>query len=137
MIIILPSQFIKGVELFNQEDFFGQHDIFEELWIKSEKNDKRRLLYQGILNIGVGFYHFKNGNLNGSKKQLQKGVSRLKDFYELANNNKYRLKSKVSSFNWLKIFIEESKNWQDWLTNTKNYKKNPLFPKIELFNFPE
>ena len=137
MVISLPEKFNEGIDLFNEEDFYGQHDIFEELWIKSEKNDKRRLLYQGILNIGVGFFHFKQGNLRGSRKQLEKGISRLKDFYETALDDEYRLKSKVSSFKWLEIFIEESINWQYWVTNNQNHKKIPLFPKIDIDHSPK
>lgn len=134
MIIILPPQFIKGVELFNQEDFYGQHDVFEELWMKLEKDDIRRLLYQGILNIGVGFYHFKKENFRGSTKQIHKGITRLENFYRISGNKKYRLKTIVSPFTWLKIFIEETKIWQDWIINTNNYDIIPSFPKIKFNN---
>lgn len=39
-----------------------------------------RFLYQGILQIGVGFYHLKNGNWRGATGLLRNGAVRLKEF---------------------------------------------------------
>lgn len=39
-----------------------------------------RFLYQGILQVGVGFYHLHNGNWNGAVGILRYGIRRLQDF---------------------------------------------------------
>jgi predicted metal-dependent hydrolase len=39
-----------------------------------------RYLYQGILQVGVGFYHLQNGNWRGATGLLRNGTIRLKEF---------------------------------------------------------
>jgi len=39
-----------------------------------------RFLYQGILQVGVGFYHLANGNWRGATGLLYRGAARLKEF---------------------------------------------------------
>ena len=39
-----------------------------------------RFLYQGILQVGVGFYHQQNGNWRGATGLLRNGMERLKEF---------------------------------------------------------
>ena len=39
-----------------------------------------RFLYQGILQVGVGFYHLQNGNWRGATGLLRNGTQRLKEF---------------------------------------------------------
>jgi predicted metal-dependent hydrolase len=136
---IFPEKLLYAIMLFNSEDFYGQHDVLEYLWINLQKSDQRRLIYQGILNIGVGFYHFKLKNSNdkknhirGCQKQLNKGLNRLKQFYKTAKNDQYRLHNKTLDFEWLKRFIEDVQNWQDWLLKTSNYEETPPYPKINI-----
>lgn len=39
-----------------------------------------RYLYQGILQVGVGFYHQQNGNWRGATGVLRSGIERLREF---------------------------------------------------------
>ena len=39
-----------------------------------------RFLYQGILQVGVGFYHLQNGNWRGATGLLRNGTVRLREF---------------------------------------------------------
>ncbi len=39
-----------------------------------------RFLYQGILQVGVGFYHLQNGNWRGATGLLRNGTARLEEF---------------------------------------------------------
>jgi len=39
-----------------------------------------RGLYHGILQVGVGFHHWRNGNFHGASTLLEEGVERLRDF---------------------------------------------------------
>ena len=133
------GKFLEAIKLFNSEDFYGQHDILEYLWLNLLKSDPRRLVYQGILNIGVGFYHYtlrnsqdNKNHIRGCKKQLNKGMIRLKQFYEIAKNDKYQFLSGTIDFEWLKFFIEEVEIWQKWLLNKPDFEKHPVYPKINI-----
>ena len=39
-----------------------------------------RSLYHGILQIGVGFHHWRNGNFHGASTLLEEGIERLRPF---------------------------------------------------------
>jgi predicted metal-dependent hydrolase len=39
-----------------------------------------RGLYHGILQVGVGFHHWRNGNFHGASTLLEEGIERLRDF---------------------------------------------------------
>ena len=39
-----------------------------------------RFLYQGILQVGVGFYHQQNGNWRGATGLIRNGTARLREF---------------------------------------------------------
>jgi predicted metal-dependent hydrolase len=39
-----------------------------------------RGLYHGILQVGVGFHHWRNGNYHGASTLLEEGIERLRPF---------------------------------------------------------
>jgi predicted metal-dependent hydrolase len=39
-----------------------------------------RGLYHGILQVGVGFHHWRNGNFHGASTLLEEGIERLRVF---------------------------------------------------------
>jgi hypothetical protein len=45
-----------------------------------EEPGRVRFLYQGILQVGVGFYHQQNGNWRGATGVLRSGIERLHEF---------------------------------------------------------
>ena len=45
-----------------------------------EEPRRVRFLYQGILQVGVGFYHQQNGNWRGATGVLRNGIERLREF---------------------------------------------------------
>ena len=49
--------------------------MLEDLW-REERGDIREL-YQGILQVGVGFYHLERGNYRGAVNLLDYGIARL------------------------------------------------------------
>ncbi|MHA1990721.1 MAG: DUF309 domain-containing protein [Candidatus Hodarchaeales archaeon] len=139
MLYSFPKEFLEGIKFFNLEEFYKQHDVFENLWKNLDKKDYRRMIYQGILNIGVSFYHFmmrnsndKKNHLKGCQKQLNKGLNRLRHFYEISKNDKYRFENEIIDFDWLKVFIYQVQTWQKWFLNTSNYDLHPSYPKIKI-----
>ena len=74
----LPDLALKGIEEFNRGEFYECHEYLEEAWMQEPR--RVRFLYQGILQVGVGFYHLQNGNWRGATGLLRNGTIRLKEF---------------------------------------------------------
>jgi predicted metal-dependent hydrolase len=73
-----PADFLKGIHEFNEGEFFEQHETLELLWRATESDI--RYLYQGVLLIGVGFYHQQQGNYHGTQAKLSAGIEMLEWF---------------------------------------------------------
>ncbi len=73
-----PSELVLGIAEFNAGKFFEQHETLELLW--RETRPPIRGLYHGILQIGVGFHHWRNGNFHGATVLLEEGIERLRPF---------------------------------------------------------
>ncbi len=74
----IPELVLQGIEEFNKGEFYECHEYLEEAWMQEPR--RVRFLYQGILQIGVGFYHLQNGNWRGATGLLRNGIIRLKEF---------------------------------------------------------
>ncbi len=73
-----PPELLKGIHEFNEGKFFEQHETLELLW-RAERGEIRAL-YQGILHVGVGFYHLQHGNFHGAVTKLGTGIAMLEHF---------------------------------------------------------
>ncbi len=73
-----PAALLHGIEEFNRQEFFEQHETLEGIWIG--ESDAVRYLYQGILQIGVGFYHWRRGNWRGAVAKLGHGLAKLEPY---------------------------------------------------------
>ena len=78
----VPELVLKGIEEFNKGEFYECHEYLEEAWM--QEPGRVRFLYQGILQVGVGFYHQRNGNWRGATGLLRNGTIRLKEFEPVA-----------------------------------------------------
>jgi predicted metal-dependent hydrolase len=66
--------YVQFVYYFNVErDYFECHEVLEELWLEEGRDP----LYQGLLQVAVGLYHFRNDNLGGAIKLLTAAVEKL------------------------------------------------------------
>ncbi|HKW79213.1 MAG TPA: DUF309 domain-containing protein [Candidatus Limnocylindria bacterium] len=66
------------MEQFNEGEFFEQHETLELLWRDTRTPD--RGLYHGILQIGVGLHHWREGNFHGASVLIDEGIERLRPF---------------------------------------------------------
>src|ERR687891_2438463 len=73
-----PARLRQGIEEFNRGEFFEQHETLELEWI--DETDPVRYLYQGILQVGVGFEHLRRGNANGARRLWRRGIGYLEPF---------------------------------------------------------
>ena len=71
-----PAELQRAIEEFNGGDWFESHETLEELWV-GEKGELRDF-YQGLLQVAVALYHWRNGNLKGALHLLQKGSDCLR-----------------------------------------------------------
>jgi predicted metal-dependent hydrolase len=74
-----PLELRRAIAEFNSGEFFEQHETLELLWRATP--DEIRHLYEGILQIGVGFYHLlEKRNFHGAAVKLDHGIRLLEAF---------------------------------------------------------
>jgi hypothetical protein len=73
-----PAGVLEGIRLFNARKYYEAHEELEHEW-HAERRPIRRL-YQGILQIGVGFHHARGGNHAGAFLLLTDGIAKTSDF---------------------------------------------------------
>ncbi len=72
-----PSgQMLQGIREFNRHDWYDCHETIEDLWIGS--TGEVRSFYQGIIQVAVALYHWKNGNYGGAVSLLKSGAGYLR-----------------------------------------------------------
>jgi predicted metal-dependent hydrolase len=69
---------LKGIEEFNRGEFYECHDTLEELWMAEAGSI--RYLYQGILQVGVAFYHLTRRRYRPVLTLLKSGSGYLQSF---------------------------------------------------------
>jgi uncharacterized protein len=90
-----PPALLKGIEQFNDREYFECHETLEALWNieraqaaqASKAIDQGTSgtvycdnLYKGILQVGVGCYHLLRHNYRGATIKLQSGADYLEPF---------------------------------------------------------
>lgn len=70
-----PPALLAGIAQFNAGEFWVCHESLETIW--RVEPDPLRYLYQGILQVGVGFYHLRRGNYRGAVNKLTSGLAYL------------------------------------------------------------
>lgn len=61
---------LKGLELFNQGEYFECHEELEHAW--NEDKGAARELYRGVLQVAVAYLQIERGNYNGAIKMLMR-----------------------------------------------------------------
>jgi hypothetical protein len=64
----LSAKAIKGLQLFNEGEYFECHEELEDAW--NEDQGPGRDLYRGILQVGVAYLQIERGNYRGAIKML-------------------------------------------------------------------
>lgn len=100
--------FNKGIEAFNNREFYDAHEYWEELWLDYKLNDAQFI--QGLIQLAVSYFHFFNQNLNGARSMLKKCLIKIDSFEVARGIDVIELKSQI--FNVKKYF--------DKIDNTNN-----------------
>lgn len=54
-------------------DYFECHEVMEQLWMEEGRNP----LLQGLLQVAVGLYHYRNDNVSGAIKLFTGALEKL------------------------------------------------------------
>jgi predicted metal-dependent hydrolase len=73
-----PAALLVGIGQFNAREYFECHETLEGIW--NLEPGPVRVLYKGILQVGVGCHHLLRGNYRGASLKLQSGVHYLEAF---------------------------------------------------------
>ena len=92
--------FNKGIEAFNNRQFYDAHEYWEELWLDYKLNDARFI--QGLIQLAVSYFHFFNQNLNGARSMLKKCLIKIDSIEVSRGIDVIELKSQI--FNVQKYF---------------------------------
>ncbi|MBI3557333.1 MAG: DUF309 domain-containing protein [Deltaproteobacteria bacterium] len=66
----------QGCELFNEEEFFEAHEVWEELWLVEHGRD--RVFVQGLIQVAAHFVHLRKGNWSGAGATGSNACDKLK-----------------------------------------------------------
>ena len=122
----IKSLFDRGVEYFNNKNYYGAHDCFEEIWTNYKIND--RLFVQGLIQLSVAYFHISNINKRGAMGLFKKSIKKLELYKDKeiiiqninaiidAANKSYELVNKIDDiklFNWGLAPILETRDVQE------------------------
>ncbi len=62
----VDPRFTRGLELFNEGEYFECHEVIEDLWLETQPNDPFRDLYKGVIQAAAAVYQFKRGIHSGA-----------------------------------------------------------------------
>lgn len=72
-----PQAYIDYLVYFHGiRDYFECHEILEEEW-KKDARGERKNHWRGLIQIAVGLYHWRRGNLIGAERSLQNAINNL------------------------------------------------------------
>jgi len=77
-----PERYLKGIELFNEQEYYECHEVLEDIW--HESVGKEKLFYQGLIQSAVGIFHYQNSNFIGARsvvRNAHKKFVQVPDFY--------------------------------------------------------
>ena len=120
----LPALLLEGIKLFNEGEYFECHEVIEAAWV-AEK-DPVRIMYQGILQIGVACYHVQKKNWRGAMKMLQRGVPKTE-----------RYAPHCMGINLAKLLIDAAAIQTELLRLGETWQGEfapDIFPTIEVFS---
>jgi predicted metal-dependent hydrolase len=123
----LSNEALAGLVAFNAGEYFEQHEHFEQVWMAEPR--PIRMMYQGILQIGLAFYQIRRGNWRGTVKMFRRGLPRLRILPDICRGVRIaKLRTAAEA-----IHAEIVELGPDRLAEFDQSK----FPKIELVDFDE
>jgi uncharacterized protein len=70
-----PAQYLRGIELFNDGQFFECHEVLEEIWMKAEGAERE--LFHALIQSAAALHHVQRGNLKGALNVYRRARGKL------------------------------------------------------------
>ena len=75
--MVYEPLYLAYLVYFNRDsDYFECHEVLEELWLAKDRDP----LYKALLQVAVGLYHFRNGNIRGGRIMLHRSHEVLQKY---------------------------------------------------------
>lgn len=72
-----PKAFVEFLLYFHgNRDYFECHEVLEEYW-KEVDPKNRSSHWVGLIQVAVGYYHYRRGNLSGAARTLNKAIKNI------------------------------------------------------------
>lgn len=68
--------FNKGIEHFNNGEFFEAHEVWEDVWRAVDSPQEKRFV-QGLIQVAVALHHHSTGNHVGAQSLLKRATRNL------------------------------------------------------------
>lgn len=121
--MFVDPRFKKGLELFNQGQYFECHEVIEELWLETDSKEPYRDLYKGVIQAAAAIYQFERGILSGALGLYLSSVGYLEIYQPVSLGiNMTRLIEQI------KVCFESLESWNHEEKLSLNRK---LIPKID------
>ena len=117
---IKKELFLKGVESFNDANFYDAHEHWEDLWSDYRLKDAKFI--QALIQLAVGYFHITNQNKNGAIGLLKK----CKPKFE-----KYIPQCRGMNVENILFFVNESLECLDSITKMSDFKWS-IVPKLKI-----
>ena len=78
--MVVDPRFKKGLELFNEGEYFECHEVIEELWLETDPKDPYRDLYKGVIQAAAAIYQFDRGILSGAAGLFETSIQYLESY---------------------------------------------------------
>ncbi|MGL4642537.1 MAG: DUF309 domain-containing protein, partial [Cetobacterium sp.] len=74
------KRYLKFIQVFqNERDFFGCHEILEDVWVEETKCETRKHVAINLLLISVGLLHWRNKNFKGAVQVLENSLNNYEE----------------------------------------------------------
>ena len=71
---------MKGLELFNHQEYFECHEVIEDLWLETPEADSLRDLYKGVIQAAAAIYQWDRGILTGARGLYRSAIGYLEKY---------------------------------------------------------
>ena len=85
--------FHKGINAFNNRQFYDAHEYWEELWLDYKLSDSDFI--QGLIQLAVSYFHLFNQNLKGARSMIKKCLKKIEPFQAARGIDVIELKAEI------------------------------------------
>lgn len=72
---LLNEQYLNGIRLFNQGEYWHAHEAWEDCWREATGSDA--IFFKGIIQAAAALVHWQRGNPTGLQRNWRKSYAKL------------------------------------------------------------